>query len=389
MRVLFLDVDGVLNSSSLRAGQENVISLTGGCLMLDTRALLRLAAFLRLTRAKVVFSTNWRADAKATQQLKKELHAAGAPKNAFVGRTAEFSRVGQAVRRVAEILHWLALHRVTLGVESWVAFDDLELAAACASPKAGDADWAACHMVRTNPDIGLQDAHVTRALGILGFSSVPKPVARAPTRQKGIVLDIDGTLIAWAGEHEVHEDSYACSDWDGNAIFPRPKLQLFLDFCFQHFKGVALWTAASKSRAETVIGTVLGRYRPWAFAWSAERCPTRDLKPLKKVWQSAGRRAQGFDRAGTVIVENTSSNCVKNYGNSVLVPSFCATSTEDDALARLMQYLESEVLPLADVRSRRSGFFDDGCSQEICAVCSGSQLLLDDPCPLCADERPE
>lgn len=56
-----------------------------------------------------------------------------------------------------------------------------------------------------------------------------------------------------------------------------------------------------------------------------------------------------------MIVEDTAGNCLYNRGNAVIVPTFDASeaaAATDDELHKLMQYLEVEVLPAADVRRR-------------------------------------
>ena len=71
-------------------------------------------------------------------------------------------------------------------------------------------------------------------------------------------------------------------------------------------------------------------------------CGMDHQKRLRKVWQSAHRRALGFTREQTIIIEDTPSNCSRNYGNALYVHSFRAGNSEKDdlyAAAVLTRYL--------------------------------------------------
>eukprot|EP00445_Apocalathium_hangoei_P002614 CAMPEP_0203862548 /NCGR_PEP_ID=MMETSP0359-20131031/13648_1 /ASSEMBLY_ACC=CAM_ASM_000338 /TAXON_ID=268821 /ORGANISM="Scrippsiella Hangoei, Strain SHTV-5" /LENGTH=446 /DNA_ID=CAMNT_0050779949 /DNA_START=18 /DNA_END=1358 /DNA_ORIENTATION=- len=437
-RVLFLDVDGVLNSST-----SDWSSMPAGApAPLDADLLARLRRLLRASGSRVVFSSAWRASPKALDALMGECRRAGIKSCVFVGQTPEFRRSqhGQAACRVLEIASWLASNRIRLGVEQFAALDDLPLARACRDLVQNEwvkGDLAVAlrtfdrNIVQTNPTLGLQDEDLQRTMHVLGLptafdaaAAAPRALPSSPSgrRRAGIVLDIDGTLIdsmhvseieasLGSGVVPVHEDE------DGDCIFPRPHLAAFLDFCFSRFDSVGIWTASSEEWATTVIHRVLGHDRPWAFVWPGPRCCQRlvgpggdtweprrlsTCKPLRKVWSSPARRAAGFTRRGTLILEDTSENCFQNRGNAVIVPSFSVARSwdrskgcaQDDILLRLIPYLEAAVASIPDVRQRLGG--QDGWSalpqrtceaslDEVCPVCEGSGRLLNDPCPLCTD----
>ena len=183
-----------------------------------------------------------------------------------------------------------------------------------------------------------------------------------------LIFDIDGTLVD--------------SDAFGSVIIKRPGVDDLLDWCFANCAAVALWTLASHEWAEAVVDTLRckGRRREWAFVWSAERAtsviptdPNRNdvdglglycgmdrQKRLQKVWSGARRRAQGFVPARTLIVEDTPSNCVRNYGNAIYVPTFEHTehAVADNvdatlhALQRYLAHLQSSVLDVRLVEKR-------------------------------------
>jgi len=315
--------------------------------------------------------------------------------------------------RLLEILDWLAINRVKCGVEQWVALDDLPLHRACSEI----CEQSAQHLVRTNPAAGLQDADVSNALRILsGELRVRPSKSLSPAQtQKTIVLDIDGTLIDTLHRSELLDifgpgvAPFAAEDADGDCIFPRPHLSAFLDFLFSRFAAVAIWTAASRGWADFVVRDALGAHRPWAFVWSGERCVSKNVygsfgfekcsvKPLRKVWSTPARRALGFSRQQTIILEDTPKGCARNYSNAIFVPTFDVSrswnrelgSAQDTTFESLIPFFETVILPIADVRDRQGGGFgwrepqsEDDETDEACPVCRGTGRLLDDLCPLC------
>ena len=206
--------------------------------------------------------------------------------------------------------------------------------------------------------------HNTSAL----YSGPPMPDFVTQTQPLALVLDIDKTLID-AKDHDT-------------VIVKRPHVDAFLDYCFANCAAVALWTNASSDWAAAVVDnlrTADGDVRPWAFVWSCDRgvqkldwnTPTYPhfrrhvIKPLKKVWKSRGRKAQGFTHARTLIIDDTPSNCQCNYGNAIYCPPFYWNLSDgDDVLLRLQSYLGSlQADPdAADVRTvdKRGWYVDAG-----------------------------
>ncbi|CAJ1400172.1 unnamed protein product [Effrenium voratum] len=356
-RVVFLDVDGVLNSAAEHAAGSDYIPVGSGGLWLERNLLLRLRDLLHVGQAHVVVSSSWRREQAAIEALKIACAQVGIALWRFIGQTCEI-RVGRtaASRRVAEIQAYLRCSAQRpnfaprLGVQQWVALDDMDLASQCPQ-------HLRKNMIRTDPHHGLQPEQVQAALQVFGLS---ENRWESPPQGKGIILDIDGTLIDTAS-HSPLQPAYS---QEALAIYGRPHLQTFLDFCFENFAGVALWSTSDEEWCKLVVDKVLGPERSWCFQWCQQHCSEhlRDkegeeipvCKKLRKVWKSSTRRACGFHRKGCVIIEGSYRNCYFNRGNAVIVPSFDASSeasAEDEELLKLMRYLETEVLPLEDVRS--------------------------------------
>jgi TFIIF-interacting CTD phosphatase-like protein len=168
------------------------------------------------------------------------------------------------------------------------------------------------------------------------------------TFDKLLLLDLDETLI--------HASSSAQTGHfrvGNHHVLERPHVGRFLQFAFQHFTTVAVWTAASRGYAESVLHHLLGQdfASRLAFVWCYERC-RRGIdfdtgcwsteKPLRKV------RRRGYDLAKVLFVEDTPANLRRSYGNLVPVRPFVGDPADDELLC-----LESFLLELGaldDVR---------------------------------------
>ena len=136
MRVIFLDIDGVLNNTP--SGPDFEPELVG-----------RLNRHVELGGAGVVISSSWRLDFEL-DQLVALMRAAGFA-GQVIGATPDLEGLG----RGPEIAEWLRENPA----ESFVILDD-------------EADVGALsdHLVRTSPYRGLGPREAGQALGALGVS---------------------------------------------------------------------------------------------------------------------------------------------------------------------------------------------------------------------------
>lgn len=149
-RVIFLDIDGVLNSNFWNGSHQREIS--NGALI-DGEKVKLLSMLVKDTNAKIVLHSGWKywfdqdlkplrpeAENLVTLFEGEELFLQGVtPDHATeeVRRSKKFSLV-----KAGEILAWLAEHE---DVESWIVIDDLDL---------HNAEIEA-HQVKTDPNVGL------------------------------------------------------------------------------------------------------------------------------------------------------------------------------------------------------------------------------------------
>lgn len=139
VRVLFLDVDGVLN----RAGYHPGVSV-GLRSWIEPELAAQLSWVLRITRARVVLSSDWRLG-RELHELHHELVAAGV-EGALIGTTPAL----RGAARWREIRAWMEEHGVA--EQDVVIVDDCH-----------DMGPLAARFVRASPLCGL-DAHAAEAI---------------------------------------------------------------------------------------------------------------------------------------------------------------------------------------------------------------------------------
>eukprot|EP00210_Caulerpa_lentillifera_P001319 g1269.t1 len=201
------------------------------------------------------------------------------------------------------------------------------------------------------------------------------------TRRKNIIFDLDGTLIdaqfpAGAKAALVlgaRAPVHVCgSQLAFLHVYKRPGLDQFLTWCFENFENIGIWTLSGREWLNEIMENVLNGFPKdkWSLLWTEDRATRisslqsshgddavmikgqRVVKDLNKVFRNKMLRNKGFTRQNTLIIEDTPSNCSKNYGNAIYIDTFDILSSKPDQnLFRLMKYLRQTVLPLANVRS--------------------------------------
>lgn len=153
-KILFLDVDGVLNNHGTFEAQIES--------MLCSKTIARLDLVLDATGAKVVLSSAWR----NVPRLEEFLRAAGVFRCAHPDMRTPHHGRGQSTRsyigRGAEIADWLSYHP---DVERFAIVDD-------------DDDmlpWQKPYFVKTSFDTGMTDDHAVRLTELLGGYNANHP----------------------------------------------------------------------------------------------------------------------------------------------------------------------------------------------------------------------
>lgn len=163
MKLLFLDVDGVLNNGSTPWDEYH----TG----LDSKLLKYLKLIVLKTGCKIVLSTTWRLNVDAKRILLSAFKTRMDldPAAVVLGQTKSLKRHG--MHRTNEIEHFLRANRRRIHVVSWCALDDLKLDSYDAHSK----QFMRGHFVRTDRRTGLSPQNALSAIDILNAVEIREP----------------------------------------------------------------------------------------------------------------------------------------------------------------------------------------------------------------------
>jgi hypothetical protein len=152
MKILALDIDGVLNSAQWFTTQKAKGWL--GLAELDPEAVKRVHRVIEVTGCEILLSSTWRLVPDFVTLLRT---VGGLTINHFTPRLDDG-------HRASEIMAWLNKHRLGDGtlcdIESFAIVDD--------DADAGDHPLLTPRFVRTDWNFGIQDSHVERLIKLLG-----------------------------------------------------------------------------------------------------------------------------------------------------------------------------------------------------------------------------
>lgn len=127
MKVIFLDIDGVLNhelwfKNWIKYKKENINTIEKERRWFDPRCIELLNRLVRETNAKIVISSSWRLGS-SLEDLTNKLKSVGLVAD-IIAKTPklEFERVGKTVPRGNEIAYWMEFTKNK--IESYVILDD-------------------------------------------------------------------------------------------------------------------------------------------------------------------------------------------------------------------------------------------------------------------------
>jgi hypothetical protein len=151
--ILFLDVDGVLNSKASREIPKGEVTVFDDSP--DPQMLAHLALIVQKTCAYLVVSSSWKSEEETLERLRLTLNDVGLE---YMDVTPDLETCCRG-DRVDEILSWLEQYqsRNQRKVLAWLAIDDIDLL------RLNDRMDAA-HFVRTDDAVGLTESKVHEAL---------------------------------------------------------------------------------------------------------------------------------------------------------------------------------------------------------------------------------
>lgn len=172
-----------------------------------------------------------------------------------------------------------------------------------------------------------------------------------PTKRKLLILDVDETLVhtTEAPLAGIEADFRVLSYY----VHVRPHAVEFLTALAQVYD-IAFWSAGGKDYVHAVLENLLPAGFTPVFIWTSERCKrTRDVDNNQLVIKDLNKvRRRGFDLKSVLIVDDTPSTAVRNYGNVVYVRAFEGQVVTDKA-DRELQLLTTYLLSIASVENVR------------------------------------
>lgn len=180
---------------------------------------------------------------------------------------------------------------------------------------------------------------------------------------KLIILDLDETLLHATCSGLDRESELLIGSY---AVYIRPHANEFIEFCFQNFAHVAVWTSATMDYAVEACEYLFEEnYERLEFIWARERCTRRFnseyfewdwIKDLKKV------KKKGFTLDKVIMIDNTPGKLRRQYGNLVRVKDF-EGCIKDNELVLLMRYLpllgEVDNIRVVEKRGWRNKFSEN------------------------------
>lgn len=158
---------------------------------------------------------------------------------------------------------------------------------------------------------------------------------------ENIILDIDETLI--------HSTTVPLTDKKSDLQFKlgsetyyvhfRPGLSKFLNFVFDNFSTVNIWTAATRPYAQRILSAILTptQRKKLAFFNSREHTVSGS-KPLEMVFNNSSAKKHGILPSNTIIIDDRADVSRHNPGNAIIIPAW--KGQRDNYLLKLIVVLQ-------------------------------------------------
>ena len=155
-KVIFLDIDGVLNANEDFGGRSKPNPTICGFMGIAGARVRRLAKIIETTQAKIVLVSSWKKHYERQDQIGKYLRNKLRKENLAIYDTT--LRYEHWSNRGEQILSWLADHQDT---KNWIVLDDEIF---------DDYDETIMrHLVKTEWETGLTDELVEKAIQMLNI----------------------------------------------------------------------------------------------------------------------------------------------------------------------------------------------------------------------------
>lgn len=207
-------------------------------------------------------------------------------------------------------------------------------------------------------------------------------------KEKYIVLDIDATLVHTHGDMknfkmlkiydndeqiEMRKNLYNMrlidvSDVPGEgevtdlAGIYRPYLKVFLEFCFEYFDGIVIWSAGKRKYVHKMCEFMFPLKKQPLVIFTYDDCEGNEddyiVKPLEKLYKHSKLKGKMND-TNTFVLDDRDETFSLNKRNGIQIPEFESDMSiddicnhPDDELLKLMSWLSlPEVRNCEDVKT--------------------------------------
>lgn len=173
-----------------------------------------------------------------------------------------------------------------------------------------------------------------------------------------LVLDLDNTLITsliWDKQLECPSgETY----WDGpqpdwlinyiyksqsytEAIFKRPGVCEFIEYCYKKFKTIGIWTASLEIRAKSILNVLIPKHIRFAFL-CARTSESNCIKCSNNLWDL------GINPSKTIIIDDiVDIDAIKEGAIVLHIDSYKMPDIYDRKLLNLTKILKSIIINLS------------------------------------------
>ena len=160
---------------------------------------------------------------------------------------------------------------------------------------------------------------------------------------KIVILDLDHTLIV-SSEHLIHGYDFTVTFQDGSEYYVKKRdyCDEFIDFCFQYFSRVIVWSAGDYDYVHQIVNHIFIKNKPEAVYSRPDTLFLNEedhLKPLSKILDN-------LDHA--YIIDDRMENFRRNTDNGILIVPY--VGEEDFSLLKIQKWLLRDETINSDVR---------------------------------------
>lgn len=172
------------------------------------------------------------------------------------------------------------------------------------------------------------------------------------SKYKNIILDMDGTLLDRIPEFSPQNPNYG-----KKTPIARPHLLDFMEFVFEHFERVSIWTAAMPGWYDICYKQILRHYIPEGRRFDFVKTrnlhdPYIELKPLSEIYRQF---ADEYNAENTLIVDDNPNTYRDNPENAVEIQSFWFDNLTPTQLNNLEEADMELLRVIEEIRCRISG----------------------------------